>query len=44
VDWLALDGDSVDNISGVPGVGPKTAADLLNRFGSVDDCSGVWMK
>ncbi len=36
VDWLSLMGDSVDNIPGVPGVGPKTAADLLNQFGSID--------
>ena len=35
VDWLSLTGDSVDNIPGVPGVGPKTAADLLNQFGSI---------
>lgn len=36
VDWLALVGDSADNIPGIAGVGPKTAAKLLNRFGSID--------
>lgn len=36
VDWLSLIGDAVDNIPGVSGVGPKTATDLLQRFGSID--------
>ncbi len=40
VDWLSLVGDSVDNIGGVRGVGPKTAAGLLGRFGSVDALYG----
>jgi 5'-3' exonuclease len=35
-DYLALTGDSVDNIPGVPGVGPKTAAALLAHFGDFD--------
>ena len=36
VDLKALMGDSSDNIPGVPGVGEKTALDLLHRFGSLD--------
>lgn len=40
VDWLSLVGDAVDNIPGVPGVGPKTAASLLGQFGSVDALYG----
>lgn len=35
-DYLALTGDSVDNIPGVPGVGPKSASALLGHFGSLD--------
>ena len=35
-DYLALTGDSVDNIPGVPGVGPKTASALLRFFGDLD--------
>jgi len=35
VEWLALIGDAADNIAGVPGVGPKTAARLLHEHGSI---------
>ena len=35
-DLFALTGDQVDNLPGLPGVGPKTAAALLKQFGSLD--------
>jgi DNA polymerase I len=37
VDLLALAGDPVDNIPGVPGIGRKTAAEALAAFGSLDN-------
>ncbi|WP_405235705.1 DNA polymerase I [Lentisalinibacter orientalis] len=37
VDWIALVGDTSDNIPGVPRVGAKTAAKWLNQYGSVDE-------
>ena len=37
IDLLALMGDSADNFPGCPGVGEKTAAKLINQFGSVDN-------
>jgi len=39
-DYLALTGDTSDNIPGVPGVGPKTAASLMKEFESLDDLYG----
>ena len=36
IDYLALAGDTADNIPGIRGVGEKTAADLLSRFGNVE--------
>lgn len=35
-DYLALTGDAIDNIPGVPGIGAKTAAALLARFGTLE--------
>jgi DNA polymerase-1 len=36
IDYLALVGDSSDNVPGVPGIGDKTARDLVNEYGSLE--------
>ncbi|MDP1661861.1 MAG: DNA polymerase I, partial [Phycisphaerales bacterium] len=37
IDMLALMGDTVDNVPGVPGVGPKTASDLIAQYGTLEN-------
>ncbi len=37
VDIMALAGDAVDNVKGVPGVGEKTASELIKKFGGLDE-------
>jgi DNA polymerase-1 len=39
-DYLALTGDEVDNIPGIPGIGHRTAASLMKAFGSLDELYG----
>lgn len=36
IDYLSITGDASDNVPGLPGFGPKTAADLLQKFGTLD--------
>jgi DNA polymerase-1 len=37
VDYLSLVGDAVDNVPGIPGIGPKIASSLLQQFGTLEE-------
>lgn len=43
-DWKGLRGDPSDNIKGVPGIGEKTATDLVTRFGTIEQLYSVLSK
>ncbi|RUM28927.1 MAG: 5'-3' exonuclease, partial [Aquifex sp.] len=43
-DYLALVGDKVDNVPGIEGVGPKTAINILKKYGSVENILKNWEK
>lgn len=40
--FKSLTGDTADNIRGIPGVGPKTAAQLMNQFGNIEALLESW--
>jgi DNA polymerase-1 len=43
-DFIALRGDPSDGLPGAPGIGPKTAAELLNRHGSLEGALAGWIR
>ena len=44
IDVQALAGDSSDNVPGVPGIGVKTAAELINKYGTLEKLLDELMK